>query len=173
MDIDPHTNRNRLVEDGLEDLDFLGRPWFGGVSAISRVCLMPLAGMARTAARASSGVPSQIDAFRRDNPRAVDHSRLNVIAQSQITVTRAPARQDRRVAGLEQRLHQPFLVGPGINVRVGIIPSEDHANHRGRRLRQGVPLEDCLPISLPHLYRIFTAPKYSGIRRCAEEYARN
>jgi hypothetical protein len=45
----------------------------------------------------------------------------------------------------------------------GHEPAQNDAAGRGRRLREGVPSEDCLPVSLPR-------PEHAGVRRRSEEY---
>ena len=75
-----------------------------GVSAISPVYLIPIAAILRISARARLGrADSEPQRAGRDDPRSVDHALLDVIAQRDVALGRTAARENRGVAGLEQR----------------------------------------------------------------------
>ena len=62
----------------------------------------------------------EIEARRRNDARAADHAFIDVVAQRDVAFGRAAARQDRRVACVEQRLHFLLLVRARVHVTVRV-----------------------------------------------------
>src|SRR5437762_2220699 len=85
----------------------------------------------------------QVEPARRDDPRSPDDALVDVIAKRDVAFGRTAARQDRRVARVEQRLHLLFFVRPGVDVAMGVDESGDGREAArvdgltGRRRRSG------------------------------------
>ena len=55
------------------------------------------------------GCASQVDALGGNDARSVDHAAVDVVSQRDVAVAGPAARENRRVAGLELRLHLRFF----------------------------------------------------------------
>src|SRR5262249_4664117 len=70
----------------------------------------------------------QIEPARRDDSRSLDDAFVDVIPQREVTLGRTAAGENRRVAGVEQRLHLLLLVRAGVDVPMRV----DEAGTRGQ-----------------------------------------